>query len=187
MKNTRKSAISRIIIVGCIMLTVMSANTGNAQGNMLNPVEIMSSLVFSVQRLANGNSMFTVCYSLSDVEIVEVDKFGRKVWSYENELSWTHSANWCEKTKTVLIADTNNNRVIEVNRNKKIVWSYDIDIKYPNDADRLENGNTLITVRDSDKIIEVTPAKRVVWEFDGVKGPHNADRLANGNTIIIKN
>ncbi|MCD4656339.1 MAG: aryl-sulfate sulfotransferase [Planctomycetes bacterium] len=184
MNKIEEPAYSRILIALCLLLMIMSINTGSAQGNMLNPVEIMSSLTFSVQRLPNGNTMITVCYSISDIEIVEVDGFGRKVWNYEGDLSWTHSANWCSKTDTILISDTNNDRVIEINRDKEIIWTYDTDIKYPNDADRLENGNTLITVRDSDKIIEVTPKKRIVWEYSGVKGPHNADRLANGNTII---
>ena len=179
MKKLQKPAISRFYIISCLLLLILSINTGNSQGNMLNPVEIMSSVIFSVQRLPNGHTMMTVCYSVSDIEIVEVDEFGRKVWNYEGDLAWTHSANWCSKTNTVLIADTSNDRVIE-----EIIWSYDTNIKYPNDADRLENGNTLITVRDSDKIIEVSPAKQVIWEYSGVKGPHNADRLTNGNTII---
>ncbi len=184
MKKLQKHATTRFYIISCLLLVILSINTGSAQGNMLNPVEIMSSMIFSVQRLPNGNSLFTVCYSVSDIEIVEVDEFGKKVWNYEGDLAWAHAANWCCKTDTVLIADTSNDRVIEVNRDKEIIWTYDINIKYPNDADRLDNGNTLITARDSDKIIEVTPGKRVVWEYSGVKGPHNADRLENGNTII---
>ena len=184
MNKPNKTILTRIILICCAAVISLNLKSSNAQGNMLNPVEIMSPLVFSVQRLSNGNSLFTVCYSICDVEIIEVDKFGNKVWSFEDDLSWSHSAQLCEDTDTILISDTNNNRVIEINRKGEIVWSYDDDINYPNDADRLENGNTLITVRDSDKIIEVNPNGKVVWEYSGVKGPHNADRLANGNTII---
>ncbi len=57
-------------------------------------------------------------------------------------------------------------------------------LDWPRDADRLSNGNTLITDSRHDRIIEVTPAGQVVWEYDDLELPYDADRLSNGNTLI---
>ena len=45
-------------------------------------------------------------------------------------------------------------------------------------ADRLPNGNTLITVSESGRAIEVTPEKEVVWEFS------NPKRAGENNELI---
>jgi hypothetical protein len=37
-------------------------------------------------------------------------------------------------------------------------------------AQRLPNGNTLITIGQSGRIIEVTPSKRIVWEYQNTTG-----------------
>ena len=51
-------------------------------------------------------------------------------------------------------------------------------------ADRLPNGNTLITLYKPAKVIEVTPKGKVVWELEGLTRPFDADRLPNGHTLV---
>jgi hypothetical protein len=58
------------------------------------------------------------------------------------------------------------NAAIEMAPNGTIVWRYPLleRSEYPaRDADRLPNGNTLITA--ADRILEVTPDKEVVWQL----------------------
>jgi len=69
-----------------------------------------------------------------------------------------------------------------------VVWEYcpqgASSLNWPRDADRLANGNTLITDSKNGRVIEVTPEGDVVWEFRDLRMPYEADRLLNGNTLI---
>ena len=55
------------------------------------------------------------------------------------------------------------------------------------DADRLPNGNTLITLRTLNRVIEVDRAGREVFRLSDLSAPSDADRLPNGNTIVAEN
>jgi hypothetical protein len=111
-----------------------------------------------------------------------------------------------------LICDTGNKRVIEVNHVGEIVWQYG-DLKdtrmfgksllpivnkniyllfSPSFAQRLDNGNTLISDIGNRKIIEVNPDKKTVWQYPPKKsdvreknfiGANFCLRLPNGNMI----
>ncbi len=54
------------------------------------------------------------------------------------------------------------------------------------DADRLPNGNTLITLCTQGKVIEVTPKGKVVHELKGLRHPFDSDRLPNGHTLVAQ-
>ena len=63
-------------------------------------------------------------------------------------------------------------------------------LDFPCDADRLPNGNTLITDAGDEtslgsEIIEVDPWGRIVWQFgESLNFAHSARRLADGSTLI---
>jgi len=80
---------------------------------------------------------------------------------------------------TVLVADSENNRVVEYDlESGSAVWTYggnDI-LLWPRDADRLPNGNTLIVDSLHNRVIEVNPSGEIVWEYSGVQLPYAADR-----------
>lgn len=66
----------------------------------------------------------------------------------------------------------NFSRVIEVNRaSKKVVWEYtdtppqNFFSPYISGAQRLRNGNTLITEGNYGRLFEVTSEKEIVWEY----------------------
>ncbi|MBN1269719.1 MAG: aryl-sulfate sulfotransferase [Kiritimatiellae bacterium] len=86
--------------------------------------------------------------------------------------------------------DPNKPRVVEVDMAGRVVWEYVLPERYrpythPGfDAERLENGNTLI-VLPRKGLIEVDPSGRIVWSHDDPKISHDADRLPNGNTIYV--
>lgn len=79
----------------------------------------------------------------------------------------------------ILLFDNNGNyngpggsRVIEFNpETMEIVWAYEGTEQDPlksvlrSEAERLENGNTLITESQAGRLLEVTPEGEVVWEY----------------------
>lgn len=85
----------------------------------------------------------------------------------------------------VLIADSENNRVVEYERREgKWVRTWELmggGLNEPRDADRLPNGNTLITDRFGHRVLEVTPTGRVVWEFYAPWQPYDAERYLLGD------
>ncbi|WP_328765147.1 aryl-sulfate sulfotransferase [Haloarcula rubra] len=88
-------------------------------------------------------------------------------------------------TPTMLVADSGNNRVVEyayTNGTWTRTWSVGSEsLNWPRDADRLPNGNTLITDTLNHRVIEVTPTGEVVWEYYATWGPYDAERVAHGD------
>ena len=92
---------------------------------------------------------------------------------------------------TVLVADSENNRVVEytcVGQSSlgdcdwELVWEVGTDqFNWPRDANRLPNGNTLITDSRNHRVVEVTPAGEIVWEAYVPWAPFSAERVAVGN------
>ena len=93
----------------------------------------------------------------------------------------------------VLVADSDNDRIVEVHRTDDGDWEpawvlrsvSGIEFNWPRDADRLPNGNTLITDSLNKRVVEVDPDGNAVWSVDtsGPDGPHipyEADRLPYG-------
>jgi len=93
----------------------------------------------------------------------------------------------------VLIADSDNDRVVEVHRTDDGDWEVawvvrevnGLGLHWPRDADRLPNGNTLITDSLNKRVVEVDPDGTAVWSVDtsgpdGPNIPYEADRLPYG-------
>jgi len=78
-----------------------------------------------------------------------------------------HNPQWLPERGTLLVADSENDRVVEV-RDGEVVWAFGGPglLSWPRDADRLPNGNTLITDTYNNRVIEVTPQGDVVWEYE---------------------
>ena len=90
---------------------------------------------------------------------------------------------------TYLIAHLNLGRVIEYNKNWDSIWSVDAPSAWL--AERLKNGNTLISGNQHGYVREVNPKGEIVWELNKDDLPgfplytvHQSARLANGNTVI---
>ena len=94
-------------------------------------------------------------------------------------------------TPTVLVADSENDRIVEyscVNRSEtgecqwKQVWVMgDDQLNWPRDADRLPNGNTLIVDSLGHRVIEVTPTGEIIWEVYTPWAPFDVERAVHGN------
>lgn len=83
----------------------------------------------------------------------------------------------------VVLADSENGRVLEYQRengtwNRTWVWS-DSRMQWPRDADRLPNGNTLITDTNGKRLLEVNEQGKIVWQV-ALSHPYEAERLGTG-------
>jgi hypothetical protein len=99
-------------------------------------------------------------------------------------------------TPTVLVGDSENDRVVEYASRDgewERTWSAgEGQFAWPRDADRLPNGNTLITDSRNHRVVEVTPEGEVVWEVYTPWLPYDAERIgtgdeSNGPTIAEQN
>jgi len=87
-------------------------------------------------------------------------------------------------TPTLLVADSENDRIVEYARRGgewKRTWTLTGPFKWPRDADRLPNGNTLVTDSLNHRVIEVTPRGRVVWETYAPWAPYDSERIGTGD------
>ena len=155
-----------------------------------------------LSRLALANSGraqagFTLITDYDMMEVYEIDGEGRRVWTLE--ALFAPVAAKPTPSGNVLVVEQDDNAVREYDRDGTPAWEFpdrqgkidrNKELRSPRDADRLANGNTLITDTGSNRVIEVTPDHQIVWSF-GTKlaksnsfDPYNADRLANGNTLI---
>jgi hypothetical protein len=106
-----------------------------------------------------------------------------------------HNPNRLERHDTLLVADSENDRVVEVHAsNGSVVWEYDgtgsgAKLAWPRDADRLPNGNTLVTDSRNFRVIEVGPNGSVVWSYslaDRRGIVYEADRLGTGDEPLAE-
>ena len=77
-------------------------------------------------------------------------------------------------------------KIIEVDERGSLVWVYiKGDIIFPHSAQKLANGNILISDTGNDRVIEIDIDGNIVWTYDtDIDVPNDADRLSNGNTLI---
>ena len=84
----------------------------------------------------------------------------------------------------VVIADSLNNRIVEYQRTNntwKRTWTWqDSKLLWPRDADRLPNGNTLITDSNGDRVLEVNQRGKVVWRIR-FYSPYDVERLGTSD------
>jgi hypothetical protein len=155
-----------------------------------NSVEWMSDGRLASQDPLYALSNLLLCVRHQDsVAIIDWD---RKVllWAWgRGELSGPHDATLLP-TGNVLVFDNGLDRgwsrVVEVDpRSDEIVWEYraarpgDFYSRAQGAAQRLPNGNTLITDSDSGLLFEVTADGEIVWEY------RNTNRSGKGERIVI--
>ena len=163
------------------------------------------------EKIAPGTTLLGDLHDLTKPRIVEVNMLGEIVWEYdvpENLINYVNPGfSVVPLQNGNILAAFPRNGVYEINRTSKdVVWKF-IDSKASHDAERLENGNTLVvdggygrdTMEDA-QVREINPQGQVVWswyakdEFN--RAPYNvitnnewthtnaASRLENGDTLI---
>jgi len=119
-----------------------------------------------------------------------------EAWRTDNPVTWKYGRAGLEPTDVEMLPNRNilivaRDTVIEV-RGGDVVWEYytgDSSLLI-SDAERLENGNTLIAYGrgyEFQKVIEITNWGYIVWEYERTNVMMNdVERLTNGNTIIVE-
>ena len=98
-----------------------------------------------------------------------------------------HNPQWLGND-TVLVADSENDRIVELHRTEdgswEPAWALDeargMRLSWPRDADRLANGNTLVTDSLNRRVFEVTEDGTVVWSNGTQLIPYEADPVPDG-------
>lgn len=89
----------------------------------------------------------------------------------------------------ILITCKANNRVVVVTRAGQVAWAMNAGLSAPLKAERLANGNTLITDSGNHRVIEVNTSKQIVASFhpNYPTDSHlaSAKRLPDGSTFIL--
>jgi hypothetical protein len=100
-----------------------------------------------------------------------------------------HNPQWLGEG-AVLVADSENNRIVELHRGEdgwERVWTLrqaeGVSFSWPRDADRLPNGNTLITDSANQRLVEVNESGATVWSYRTPLIPYEAERLPAGETV----
>jgi hypothetical protein len=104
-------------------------------------------------------------------------------------LDHQHNPQWLGEG-AVLVADSENNRIVELHRTEsgwEEAWvlrsAEGVRFSWPRDADRLPNGNTLITDSANQRLVEVNESGETVWSVRTPLIPYEADRLPAGETV----
>ncbi len=150
--------------------------------------------------LSNNNILYTV----DTIGVYEIDRSGMVVWQYLTS-KIDHDADRLPNGNTIFIFGTNDQKsdaqVTEVNPKGEIVWQWyakDYFDKSPynsisdggwvhtNAVSRLDNGNTLISLRNFNLVVEVDAKGTVVSTYgEGIfKNQHDPEILANGNILV---
>jgi len=148
----------------------------------INDVEVLEDgrIMVSVRNLNR------VVFLTADDHTVDED------WTLGNEddydvLYEQHNPDFINESNggpAVVVADSENNRVLEYQRNdgewtQTWVWQ-DAQMQWVRDADRLPNGNTLISDSNGNRVIEVDERGDVVRSLN-IGFPYEAERLGTGD------
>jgi hypothetical protein len=155
---------------------------------------------FDVEWLPNNNILFL----LPRYGVFEIDRNGKVIWSYlDGKVS--HDADRLPNGNTLVVwggrDEIGDAQVKEINKEGKIVWSWrakDHFYKLPykdiyregwthtNAAQRLPNGNTIISLRNFHLVVEVNPQGQVVRTIgEGIfHNQHDPEILPNGNILV---
>lgn len=154
---------------------------------------------FDAERLDNGHILITY----SRYGIVEIDYSGNVVWEHRDS-KISHDSDRLNNGNTIYVFggnDTyNDKQVKEVDSNGNMVWSWSArdffysdyrDVSFQgwthiNTVIRMDNGHTLVSLRNFDLLAEIGKGGNVVAILG--KGilyyPHDPEILSNGNILL---
>jgi len=146
------------------------------------------------RKLKNGNYLvphllaFAVKEYQSDGTVVNTFSTDCKELGGKEAKTWPFTAIRLVNGNT-LVTLTNGNRVVELDQFGKIIWSIDNSLfdgnplVDPCGAQRLPNGNTVITsygAQKGIKILEIDSEKKIVWTYDNYQAHHFQILTTNG-------
>ena len=151
----------------------------------------------------NNNILFV----LPNKGIYEINRQKKTVWKYKTD-KVSHDADRLPNGNTLYVWGwdrKNDPQAVEINSEGKIVWKWFAKdhlanesrprpfkanlggYYHANSAMRLDNGNTLISLKEFDMVVEVIPAGDIVWSLKGMSRIHDPQLLENGNILLATN
>lgn len=176
-----------------------------ANGGGVDEVSTAGSVVWSYKPLIFGRlgdpqgasrakSGLTWIADTENNRIVTVSASNQLQKKVPHDFNRPNSVERVEARKSVLVADTGNNRVLELDDNGRVLWAFGSgntdELNKPTYATRLPNGNTLIADTGNSRVLEVTYDHRMAFMYggDGKREtcflPNSATRTASGNILI---
>ncbi len=155
-----------------------------------NSIEWMRNEALAKQHRMYASSNFLLCSRNQNAVMIVDWSSKRVVWSWgQGTLSGPHDATLLS-SGNILVFDNGLNRrysrVLEVDpRTNQVVWSYSAPeprsffSSHRGAAQRLANGNTLITDSAAGRAFEVTPEGELVWSY------LNPNRSEDGERVVI--
>lgn len=151
--------------------------------------------VNDVEYIEEGTNAGRVMVSLRNqdqVVFIDPEQGLQKNWTLgaENDYSVMfeqHNPDYIPESRggpAVVVADSENGRVQEFQREdgewtRSWEWS-DERMQWPRDADRLPNGNTLVTDTHGNRVMEIAPDGEIEWQVESSL-PYEAERLGTGD------
>jgi hypothetical protein len=150
----------------------------------MNDIDLLENGRFALS-IRNFDVILEVNRSTKAIERVvgEPRESGNDVAGRDPILDDQHNMMYVENGH-VVVADSETDRIVEIDASaNEVVWTYSEGLLWPRDADRLPNGNTLVTNSLRYEVEEVTPDGDVVWRYqvawNGKRGiPYEADRVS---------
>ena len=118
-------------------------------------------------------------YSLK--KVIELDANHKEIWSQDLDGAWG-----CQGLPNGhrLVTSYSRRTIVEYDLAGKKIWEKNQLPGLPYSAQRLDNGNTLITCSNN-QVLEYAPDGKVVWQQQLTGTPRDAQRLSNGNTLVV--
>ena len=148
--------------------------------------------VLGCDRMPNGHTLLAEqgpCRAVevnAKSEVVQVTPLKTNQEGYHLQVRNIHKL----ANGNILAAHEGEGAVREVDLAGQVVWEY-TGVDNAGDAQRLPNGNTLISCGTQKRIIEVTPDKKIAWEFSAGDAPElnltwvsSIQQLKNGNLLV---
>ncbi|WP_324760039.1 aryl-sulfate sulfotransferase [Haloarcula montana] len=130
--------------------------------------------------------------TVRDSQLKDFDGDGEIRCGDPSVLDHQHNPQWLGPD-AVLVADSDNDRVVELHKvdgEWEPAWTLSraggVPLHWPRDADRLDNGNTLVTDTLNKRVFEVTRNGTVVWSRqtpDDTPIAYEAERLPEGERV----
>ncbi len=139
------------------------------------------SLVSKIERDVSFSKLGnTLIAEFSAKRVLEVDKYGKEVWTLSLRGSPICAQRLPDGSTFVAM---HQGKVAIYDRDGKAVWELagGRDCLF---AAVLKNGNVLVSNSTPGTVTEYDRKKKVVWQVKGFKGASTCQRLASGNTLI---
>ncbi|MFC7189565.1 aryl-sulfate sulfotransferase [Halocatena marina] len=174
-----------------------TTDNGNSASDWshVNDVDIVSPGLYMISP-RNFDQVIVVNRSTNDVVMQLGSDDNHSVLNEQHNPAYLQGPNG---TPTILVADSENDRVVEYacdrgdpdhpldgdmkpNCDWNLTWEVGVDqLSWPRDADRLPNGNTLVVDTLKHRVLEITPKGNVVWEYSAPWLPYDAERPVHGH------